>query len=51
MTGNRNGISRKAMKRFQKLLDASKGIEEGHHGGCRKSKRKQELKGKRNWRN
>ncbi len=34
MTGNRTGICRKAMKKFRKLLDASKGLEEGHHGDC-----------------
>jgi hypothetical protein len=34
MTGNRTGISEKAMKRFRKLMNKSEDIKEGHHGDC-----------------
>jgi hypothetical protein len=34
MTGNRDGISKKALRKFRKILDNSKGIKEGHHGDC-----------------
>lgn len=34
MTGNRDGISKKAMRKFRKLMDNSQNIEEGHHGDC-----------------